>query len=71
MLGNVLQKARENAGLTQEDLAHRAGIDRSYLSQLENDRKSPTVETLRRLALALGVPAWKLLKTAEERAPTH
>ncbi|MBL9092992.1 MAG: helix-turn-helix transcriptional regulator, partial [Planctomycetaceae bacterium] len=49
MLGKELRKAREEAGLTQEKLAFEAEIDRSYVSLLENDKKSPTLDVLFRL----------------------
>ena len=39
MLGNELRKAREDADLTQEQLSYAASIDRTYISQLENNRK--------------------------------
>lgn len=67
MLGTALREARRRAGLTQEELAHRAQIDRSYISLLENDRKSPTLDMLIRIAGTLGVRAWQLVKTAEEK----
>ena len=41
MLGEELRAARLRAGLTQEELAHRANVDRSYISQLEHNLKSP------------------------------
>jgi transcriptional regulator with XRE-family HTH domain len=53
MLGDILRKAREEAGLSQEQVAFRAGVDRTYVSQLENDKKSPTVQMLFRLCGAL------------------
>lgn len=64
-LGTELRKAREKAGLSQEEAAHKAGIDRSYLSQLENDHKSPTVDTLLRVCKAVGVRASVLLARVE------
>jgi transcriptional regulator with XRE-family HTH domain len=67
MLGPVLREARLAAGLTQEELSFAAGLDRTYISQLENDRKSPTVDVLFRLADALGVPASGLLARVEQR----
>jgi transcriptional regulator with XRE-family HTH domain len=42
--------------MSQELLAF-AGVDRSYISQLENDRRSPTLQFLFRLCDALGVSA--------------
>ena len=70
MLGAELRRAREEAGLTQEDAAHRAGLDRSYLSQLENDHKSPTLDTLLRLCAALGVKASTVVARVERAGST-
>ena len=64
-LGAELRRARLRAGLSQERAAFAAGIDRSYLSQLENDRKSPTVDTLIRVCDALKVKASALLARVE------
>ena len=65
MLGDELRKAREEADLTQEQLSYAAQIDRTYISQLENNRKSPTVDVLFRLCDALGVSASGLLAKVE------
>jgi transcriptional regulator with XRE-family HTH domain len=46
MVGGELRKARERAALTQEQLSFRAGLSRPYISQLEPDPKSPTLNTL-------------------------
>jgi transcriptional regulator with XRE-family HTH domain len=67
MLGEELRSAREAAGLTQEALAFRAALGRSYISQLENDRKSPSLDVLFRLCDALGVPASELIARVERR----
>lgn len=56
-LGAELRKARLEAGLTQERLAFSAGLDRAYISQLENDHKSPTVDVLYLICDALGIAA--------------
>ena len=45
----------ELAGLTQEQLSFRADLSRPYVSQLERDLKSPTVDTLFRICDALDV----------------
>jgi transcriptional regulator with XRE-family HTH domain len=55
MMGDELRKLRERAGLSQEQLSFMAGLSRPYASQLESDRKSPTVETLFRICDALNV----------------
>lgn len=65
MLGDELKKARLKAKMTQEQLSFEAGLDRTYISQLENDRKSPTVDVLFRLCEALGASASKLLARVE------
>ena len=51
----ILLDARHNAGLTQEDLATRMGVDKSYKSRIERGIITPTVSTLYRLAAAMGL----------------
>ena len=65
MLGKELRKARTRAGLTQEELAFAAHVDRTYISMLENDKKSPTVDMLMRLCQSLGTTASQLLAQVE------
>lgn len=55
MIGVELRKAREGAGLTQVQLAKAAGLHRTYISLLERDKKSPTVDVLFRLCRAIGI----------------
>lgn len=49
-IGENIKQLRANKGLTQEGFARETGISRSYLSDLENNRKSPTIETLEKIA---------------------
>jgi transcriptional regulator with XRE-family HTH domain len=65
MLGEVLRRARRRAGLTQEELSFRAGVHRTYVSMLERDIKSPTLDVLMRLGDALGVRASRLVARVE------
>jgi transcriptional regulator with XRE-family HTH domain len=65
MLGDELKAARMKAKMTQEELSFASGLDRTYISQLENDRKSPTVDVLFRLCKALGISASTLLARVE------
>jgi transcriptional regulator with XRE-family HTH domain len=67
MLGDFLREAREKAGLSQEQLAFRAGVDRTYVSQLENDKKSPTVQTLFRLCGAMKASPATVIARLERR----
>jgi transcriptional regulator with XRE-family HTH domain len=50
-----LRVLRKQKGFTQEELADRAGINRNYVGQIEREEKSPTVDLLERLVLALDV----------------
>lgn len=63
-LGARLRLARERAALTQAELGERAGLGaqgRQWVSQIEADRRAPSVATLRALCVALGVSADELL----------
>jgi transcriptional regulator with XRE-family HTH domain len=67
MLGKELRAARRTAGLTQETLANRARVDRSYISQLERGLKSPTVDMLFRLCKAMGASAARIVGRIERQ----
>lgn len=67
MLGKELRDAREAKGLTQEKLAFATNLDRTYISQLENDHKSPTVKTLFLICDALGVSAADLIGRVDRK----
>ena len=54
-LAEVLKEQRRLAGLTQQELADRTGIDRSDISKLENGSANPSLRTLKRLADGLGM----------------
>jgi transcriptional regulator with XRE-family HTH domain len=56
-----LRRARQRAGITLADLARRAGVGKSTLSELESGTGNPSLETLWSLAGALGIPASRLL----------
>jgi transcriptional regulator with XRE-family HTH domain len=60
--GRLLRDSRRNAGITQRELAERAGVDFSYVSKLENDRlPAPAADTVVRFCEIIGVPAERLL----------
>lgn len=61
LLGQNVRRLRTEQGLSQEELAFRAGMKRSYLSDLERGTRNPTVRALGRLAEALEVKAGDLL----------
>ena len=61
-VGKNIQAARKSRKMTQNELASRSGISRSYLGDLEVDRYNPSVETLVRLAKALSTEAGSLME---------
>lgn len=56
-----LRKLRAERGLSQEELAHRAKIDRTYISSLERSVYAAGIDVVDRLARVLGVEAADLL----------
>ena len=60
-IGNAIKLCRSRKKYTQRDLAFRAELSPSYLSQLERDKRDPTLSTLKRLSNALEVPLTILL----------
>ena len=66
-LATNLKKLRRNTGLSQEELAHRAQIDRTYISSIERCQYAASIDVLERLARELGVKPAELLKeTAQD-----
>ena len=65
MVGSELRNARERVGMTQEQLAHKAPADRSYISEIERGRRSPTVVMFLRLCRAMGVSASAIITRLE------
>ncbi|WP_341648811.1 helix-turn-helix transcriptional regulator [Thauera humireducens] len=57
----LLRELRKETGLSQEALAERAALHRNFISLIERGESQPTVDTLFRLADALGVTAVELV----------
>ena len=53
-LGKVIRRKREALGLSQEDLASRAGVHRTYMGSAERGERNVAVVNLERIARALG-----------------
>jgi transcriptional regulator with XRE-family HTH domain len=67
MFGEKLRQLRREHGLSQGELADRAGINRSYLSMVENGHSSPTYEVIEKLARGMGISLWTLLQGVSDR----
>jgi len=63
-LGSAIRRHREAQNLSQESLALRADIDRSYMSSIERGKQNPGVMLVRDIAIALDVSISKLFDTA-------
>jgi DNA-binding XRE family transcriptional regulator len=63
--GKALEAHRLRAGLTQEQLAEAAGLDRTYPSLLERGLRVPTAVSVVQLATALGMTAGALLDSVD------
>lgn len=66
--GAALRKLRADSSLSQEQLAEKSGLHRTYISLLERGEKSPTLTTICSLANALGVAPHTMLVEAEQIA---
>ncbi len=69
VVGRILCEARDAAGLTQEALAAKAKMDRSYVSDVERGKASLSVDRLLRLSKAFGITAAKLIQRIESNVP--
>ena len=67
-LGRKISDLRKSAGISQEELADRASIHRTYVSQLERGLKSPTItiDVLVKLAKALDTTPSKIMRMLED-----
>jgi len=78
-LGSKLKRLRLTRGYTQEELADRCDLSRSFISQLESDKVSPSVETLERILRVLGTDLKhffsdeqkKIIFKKDERVPVY
>lgn len=66
LLGRVIKALRAEAGLTQEELATRAGTDGSYISRIEGGGANLTWTALGMICQGLGVPRSVLVNRVED-----
>ncbi|MDZ4679335.1 MAG: helix-turn-helix transcriptional regulator [Saprospiraceae bacterium] len=71
-VGAMLRKARENAGLSQADVALKSGTTRNYISRIENDKSDIQLETLQKIVelgiggeIVLQIKSPKVVKRAQ------
>src|SRR5271169_4115920 len=67
-LGSIVKQARDEARMTQRDLAAAVGIKASHVAYLENGRRNPSIPLINRLSKTLGLDAKELLVLAHPEA---
>ncbi len=68
MIGERLKLLRKEKNLSQGDIEERTGLQRCYVSRVENGHTVPSVETLQKMAGALEVPLYKFFHEGDEPA---
>jgi transcriptional regulator with XRE-family HTH domain len=66
LLGIAIRRQRASLGISQEELAHRAALHRTYVSDLERGARNPSIESIEKLARALELSVSKLFEGANE-----
>lgn len=66
-IGALLQEYRKKKGMSQDLLSGLAGIDRTHYSKIERGLRSPTIDTLFKIATALDCPAHCIIEELEQR----
>ena len=61
-LGKNLKRIRTEKGISQGDIVRSLGMDRAFISNIENGKTNPTLATIAKLAKALGVSVGDLMK---------
>lgn len=61
-LGKNLKRIRTKKGISQGDIVRSLGMDRAFVSNIENGKTNPTLSTITKLAKALGISTKELLE---------
>jgi transcriptional regulator with XRE-family HTH domain len=67
LFGEAVRRARRNAGLSQEELADLAGLDRTYIGGVERGERNAGLVALQKIADGLGLPLAKLFADVKPR----
>jgi transcriptional regulator with XRE-family HTH domain len=63
VFANQVRRRRKELRISQEELAHRADVHRTFVSQLERGVSNISIDNIARISDALEVPAWELLRS--------
>ena len=61
-LGKVIRSKRESRGLTQVELAQKAGVDRNYIGMVERGERNPSYLSLQKIAQGLGLSVDEMIR---------
>lgn len=67
LVGQVIQSYRLRKGMSQEVLSGLAGLDRTHYSKIERGLRSPTLDTLFKIAQALDIPLSDIVRQIEQQ----
>jgi transcriptional regulator with XRE-family HTH domain len=68
-MGARIRRRRQQLGMTLHDLAEASGLTKSFVSQIERGRNSPSISTLRGIAAALEVPMFYFFQAEQTTEP--
>lgn len=68
-VGQNIKKARKSKGMTQKDLGTLLGVSQAAIGQFENEKSTPKIETIQKIAAALAVPISDLIQSSPEIDP--
>src|SRR3981081_3376242 len=69
MFGAEVKRRRTHLGISQEELAERASLHRTYISDVEAGKRNPSLASIQRLAHALGTPISAVFCATEDGPP--
>lgn len=64
LAGNLERLRKAHGGITQAELAERAGVSQAHISNIKRREKSPSIEIVGKIAKAFGLEAWQMLVDA-------
>lgn len=72
-IGTIIRELREEAGISQGDLANACGLNRTYLSKIEREKRKPGLNALEKIAgvLKVPVPVLYFLAVDDSTVPDH
>lgn len=69
IFGEIVQEERKAQKISQERMAQLTGLDRTFISLIENGKRCPTLTTILKISAVLKIPASELLAKLEARCP--